>query len=66
MNVHDLPSAIRLRSRSFSSNVQRILGITQSFPRLQPELDKAARMIESVQPGAIYKKRLNALIIEGS
>jgi hypothetical protein len=24
------------------------------------------RMLESVQPGAIYKKRLNALIIEGS
>jgi len=23
-------------------------------------------MLESVQPGAIYKKRLNALIIEGS
>src|SRR3954465_4954320 len=27
MNVHDLPAAIRVMSRSFSSNVQRILGI---------------------------------------
>jgi len=30
MNVHDLPAAIRPRSHSSSSNVQRILGITQS------------------------------------
>jgi hypothetical protein len=30
MNVHDLPAAIRPRSRSSSSNVQRILGITKS------------------------------------
>jgi hypothetical protein len=27
MNVHDLPAAIKVMSRSFSSNVQRILGI---------------------------------------
>jgi hypothetical protein len=31
MNVHDLPAAIKPRSRSFSSNVQRILGMTRSF-----------------------------------
>ena len=42
MNVHDLPAAIRPRSRSSSSNVQRILGITQSFLCLQPEFDQAA------------------------
>jgi hypothetical protein len=40
MNVHDLPAAIKLRSRSFSSNVQRILGMTRSFLRPQPELDR--------------------------
>jgi hypothetical protein len=34
MNVHDLPAAIRPRSRSFSSDVHRILGTTQSFLRL--------------------------------
>jgi hypothetical protein len=28
MNVHDLPAAIRPRSLSFSSDVQRILGIS--------------------------------------
>jgi hypothetical protein len=33
MNVHDLPAAIRPRSRSFSSDVHRILGTTQSFLR---------------------------------
>ena len=35
MNVHDLPAAIRPRSRSFSSDVHRILGTTQSFLREQ-------------------------------
>ena len=34
MNVHDFPAAIRPRSRSFSSDVHRILGTTQSFLRL--------------------------------
>jgi hypothetical protein len=42
MNVHDLPAAIKPRSGSFSSNVQRILGMTRSFSSLQPELDQAA------------------------
>ena len=35
ISVHDLPAAIRSRSRSSSSGVQRILGITQSFASLQ-------------------------------
>ena len=39
INGHDLPAAIKPRSRSFSSNVQRILGMTYSFSSLQPELD---------------------------
>jgi hypothetical protein len=38
MNVHDLPAAIRPRSRSFSSNVQRILGITHHFFAFSPHL----------------------------
>jgi hypothetical protein len=33
MYVHDLPAAIRPRSRLFSSDVHRILGTTQSFLR---------------------------------
>jgi hypothetical protein len=39
---HDLPAAIRSRSRSSSSGVQRTLGTTQSFLALQPDLNQAA------------------------
>jgi hypothetical protein len=46
MNVHDLPAAIKPKSRSFSSNVQRILGMTHSFSR-------AAR---SSWPNAVSRK----------
>ena len=35
IDVHDLPAAIRSTSRSSSSGVQRILGITQSISRFQ-------------------------------
>jgi hypothetical protein len=45
ISVHDLPAAIRSRSRSSSSGVQRILGITQSFASLEPELDQAAHKL---------------------
>src|ERR1019366_8391739 len=37
ISVQDLPAAIKSRSRFSSSGVQRTLGITQSFLRLQPE-----------------------------
>src|SRR6267378_3220041 len=45
ISVHDLPAAIRSRSRSSSSGVQRILGITQSFASLELELDQAAHKL---------------------
>ena len=45
MNVHDLPAAIRPRSRSFSSDVHRILGTTQSFLRLFAPSISAKRSI---------------------
>ena len=52
ISVHDLPAAIRSRSRSSSSGVQRILGITQSFSSLEPELDQTAhKLILSVIHG---------------
>jgi hypothetical protein len=48
MNGHDLPAAIKPRSRSFSSNVQRILGMTYLFSSLQPEIDQAVTLAQSV------------------
>ena len=42
INVHDLPSAIKSRSRFSSSGVQRTLGMIQSLLGLEPELDQAA------------------------
>jgi hypothetical protein len=38
ISVHDLPAAIKLRSRFSSSGVQRTLGITQSTFCFQPQL----------------------------
>jgi hypothetical protein len=49
ISVHDLPAAIRSRSRSSSSGVQRILGITQSFAGLQPELDQVAEVFRNIR-----------------
>jgi hypothetical protein len=40
ISVHDLPAAIKLRSRSSSSGVQRTLGITQSSFCFQPQFYK--------------------------
>jgi hypothetical protein len=52
ISVHDLPAAIRSRSRSSSSGVQRILGITQSFAGLQPELDQVAEVFRNIRGGS--------------
>jgi hypothetical protein len=40
ISVHDLPAAIKSRSRFFSSGVHRTLGITQSFSSVQTQLYK--------------------------
>lgn len=40
ISVHDLPAAIKSRSRFFSSGVHRTLGITESFPAFRPQLYK--------------------------
>jgi hypothetical protein len=62
MNVHDLPAAIKPRSRLFSSDVQRILGMTRSFSSPEPEFDQAA---DGLSPSQLFSLRSNPLIDGG-
>src|ERR1019366_1898793 len=49
ISVHDLPAAIKSRSRFFSSGVHRTLGITQSFSSVQtPALQAGHHCIHKV------------------
>src|ERR1035437_3110039 len=65
ISVQDLPAAIKSRSRFSSSGVQRTLGITQSFLRLQPRLAHALKgfNVSAHEKSAIVKADRDPAIV---
>ena len=65
ISVQDLPAAIKSRSRFSSSGVQRTLGITQSFLRLQPRLAQALKgfNVSAHEKSAIVKADRDPAIV---